>query len=76
MKVYHGSYVEIGEIDLSKSEPNRDFGRGFYILIVSYIRVHVDLFSQVAGVTPKGSNLHNRRQAQRSLRTRTTPHSA
>jgi len=31
MKVYHGSYVEISEIDLSKSVINRDFGSGFYV---------------------------------------------
>jgi hypothetical protein len=31
MKVYHGSYIEINEIDLSKCESNRDFGKGFYV---------------------------------------------
>jgi hypothetical protein len=31
MKVYHGSYMEINEIDLSLCEPYRDFGRGFYV---------------------------------------------
>jgi len=31
MIVYHGSHVEILEIDLSKSTPNKDFGRGFYV---------------------------------------------
>jgi hypothetical protein len=31
MKVYHGSYMEINEIDLSKCQPNRDFGKGFYV---------------------------------------------
>jgi hypothetical protein len=31
MKVYHGSYTEIVDIDLSKSRDNRDFGKGFYI---------------------------------------------
>ena len=31
MKVYHGSYVEIVEIDLDKSLINRDFGKGFYV---------------------------------------------
>jgi hypothetical protein len=31
MKVYHGSYIEIFEIDLSKSVINRDFGSGFYV---------------------------------------------
>jgi hypothetical protein len=31
MKVYHGSYMEIEEINLLKCELNRDFGRGFYV---------------------------------------------
>jgi hypothetical protein len=31
MQVFHGSYTEIFEIDLSKSQSNKDFGRGFYV---------------------------------------------
>jgi len=31
MIVYHGSYTEIFEIDLSKTTPDKDFGRGFYV---------------------------------------------
>jgi len=31
MKLYHGSNIEITEIDLTKSKPNKDFGRGFYL---------------------------------------------
>jgi len=31
MKVYHGSYTEINEIDLSKCKTGKDFGRGFYV---------------------------------------------
>ncbi|MFV0555259.1 MAG: DUF3990 domain-containing protein [Mangrovibacterium sp.] len=31
MIVYHGSYTEIAKIDLQKCEPNKDFGRGFYV---------------------------------------------
>ena len=31
MKVFHGSYTEIEEIDLSKGELQRDFGRAFYV---------------------------------------------
>ena len=31
MKVYHGSYMEIVNIDLSKCEKNKDFGQGFYV---------------------------------------------
>jgi hypothetical protein len=31
MIVYHGSHIEIKVIDLSKCEPYRDFGKGFYV---------------------------------------------
>lgn len=31
MKLYHGSTEDITKIDLSKSKPNKDFGRGFYL---------------------------------------------
>jgi hypothetical protein len=31
MLVFHGSYTEIFDIDLSKSQSNKDFGKGFYV---------------------------------------------
>ena len=31
MRLYHGSYTKIKEIDLSKCARYRDFGRGFYV---------------------------------------------
>lgn len=31
MKLYHGSTIKIEEIDLSKSKPFKDFGKGFYL---------------------------------------------
>ncbi|GHT07161.1 hypothetical protein AGMMS49525_16160 [Bacteroidia bacterium] len=31
MKLYHGSYTEIDEVDLSKCETGKDFGQGFYV---------------------------------------------
>lgn len=31
MRVYHGSSVEIIDIDLSQCELHRDFGKGFYV---------------------------------------------
>lgn len=31
MILYHGSNVEIEAIDLSRSKPGKDFGRGFYL---------------------------------------------
>ncbi len=35
MILYHGSNVEIDGIDLSKSMPYKDFGRGFYLTTIS-----------------------------------------
>jgi hypothetical protein len=31
MKVYHGSYTAIDEIDLQKCKSGKDFGKGFYV---------------------------------------------
>ena len=31
IRLYHGSTVNIDHIDLQKSRPNKDFGRGFYL---------------------------------------------
>ena len=31
MKLYHGSTIDIAEIDLTKSRPNKDFGKAFYL---------------------------------------------
>lgn len=31
IRLYHGSTVNIEQIDLEKSRPNKDFGRGFYL---------------------------------------------
>ena len=31
IQLYHGSTVDIARIDLAKSRPNKDFGRGFYL---------------------------------------------
>ena len=31
MKLYHGSYMKIVEIDLAKAKPYKDFGRAFYL---------------------------------------------
>jgi hypothetical protein len=39
MQVYHGSYTEIFDIDLSKSQLNKGFGKGFY---VTKFRHHAD----------------------------------
>jgi len=31
MKVYHGSDIQIQQVDLLKCKPNKDFGTGFYV---------------------------------------------
>jgi hypothetical protein len=31
LTLYHGSTVDIDHINLTKSRPNKDFGRGFYL---------------------------------------------
>jgi len=31
MRVFHGSYIKINKIDLSKCEIGKDFGQGFYV---------------------------------------------
>ncbi|GAB6012210.1 DUF3990 domain-containing protein [Viscerimonas tarda] len=46
MKVYHGSYVEIREIDLEKCLPQKDFGRGFY---VTKFRHHAENWAETIG---------------------------
>lgn len=46
MRVYHGSYVKIDTIDLSKCKPNKDFGKGFY---VTKFRNHAKEWAEVIG---------------------------
>jgi hypothetical protein len=31
MQVYHGGYTEIVQVDLNKTQANKDFGKGFYV---------------------------------------------
>ena len=33
MKLYHGSTTSIKKIDISKSKPNKDFGKAFYLSV-------------------------------------------
>lgn len=33
MKLYHGTTIDIEKIDLRKSKPNKDFGKGFYLSV-------------------------------------------
>ena len=46
MKVYHGSYVKVDKVDLSKSKPNKDFGKGFY---VTKFRHHAEEWAKLIG---------------------------
>ena len=46
MKVYHGSYIKIDKIDLSKCKPNKDFGKGFY---VTKFRNHAEIWAKIIG---------------------------
>jgi hypothetical protein len=42
MQVFHGSYTEIFDIDLAKSQSNKDFGKGFY---VTKFRNHAEVWA-------------------------------
>lgn len=33
MKLYHGTNIDFDHIDINKSKPNKDFGRGFYLSV-------------------------------------------
>ena len=46
MKVYHGSYIKVDTIDLSKCKPYKDFGKGFY---VTKFRHHAEEWARVMG---------------------------
>jgi hypothetical protein len=46
LQVYHGSYTKIDNIDLSKGQDNRDFGRGFY---VTKFRKHAETWAKIIG---------------------------
>jgi hypothetical protein len=47
MRVFHGSYTQIQEIDLSKCEIGKDFGQGFY---VTKIREQAQFWAERKGV--------------------------
>jgi len=47
MLVYHGSYLKIDNIDLSKCKLNKDFGQGFY---VTKFRHHAENWAQIIGL--------------------------
>jgi hypothetical protein len=47
MQVYHGSYLPIAHIDLSKCQSHKDFGKGFY---VTKIRAQAEYWAQRRGL--------------------------
>ncbi|MDR2684478.1 MAG: DUF3990 domain-containing protein [Prevotellaceae bacterium] len=46
MRVFHGSYTAIDRIDLSQCQPNKDFGRGFY---VTKLRKQAESWAEIIG---------------------------
>lgn len=53
MTLYHGSFTEIDEIDLSNCQPHTDFGRGFYLTtIYEHARNRANRKAQEAGTAP------------------------
>lgn len=47
MILYHGTNADFGETDLTKSKPNKDFGQGYYDIVIGPIandRVGVQLW--------------------------------
>ena len=50
MQVYHGSYIEIETIDLSKCQANKDFGKGFY---VTKFRKQAEEWAEIIGKVNK-----------------------
>jgi len=53
MRVYHGSDVQINEIDLSKSGNFKDFGRGFYVTnILKHAQSRAVDIAQINGTQP------------------------
>jgi hypothetical protein len=46
MRVFHGSYIKVNKIDLSKRKPNKDFGKGFY---VTRFRNHAEDWAKIIG---------------------------
>jgi len=47
MIVYHGSYEDLKEIDLSKAKPNKDFGKGFY---ATNLQKQAELWAKQKGI--------------------------
>jgi len=54
MKVFHGSYTTVNEIDLTKGRSNLDFGKGFYVTNIrsqaEYWAERTGRFHKISGV--------------------------
>jgi len=54
MRVFHGSYIAVSEIDLTKGRSNLDFGKGFYVTNIrsqaEYWAVRAGRFHKTDGV--------------------------
>jgi len=61
LTLYHGSTVNIDRIDLSKSRPNKDFGRGFYL---SADRQQAWRMGEFKALTEGGTPVLNRNNRQ------------
>lgn len=47
MILYHGSNISINAIDLEKSKPNKDFGKGFYLSEVESQAMEMAIFKSM-----------------------------
>jgi len=54
MKVFHGSYTAVNEVDLTKGRSNLDFGKGFY---VTNIRSQAEYWAERTGRFHKTSGI-------------------
>ena len=53
MRLYHGSNLEISEIDFSKCRPYKDFGQGFYLMTLKeQARKMAKRVARIYGGTP------------------------
>ena len=57
MILFHGSNMEIGQIDLNLCRPYKDFGRGFYTDVLTKRLEYKELTSQISFHTNDAVNL-------------------
>ena len=54
MKIYHGTNIQFGAVDLALCPPNRDFGQGFY---TTSVKVHAERRAEEAVRKSKGGQV-------------------